>query len=95
MINLSSLAEQLGVEPFEVQLALERLGDRGLVNLPFIEPSRAGGAELTQKGLRWLIRYEGGKPKDVPAAYQPASAPVRTPDEAARLPRAEVYGTRG
>jgi hypothetical protein len=94
MIRLAPLAEQLGVDPFEVQLAVERLADRRLVNLPFIEPDRAGGAELTEKGLRWLIRHEGGKPKDVPVAYQQATAPVRTADEAARLPRAEVYGTR-
>ncbi len=92
MIHLTSMAEQLGVEPFEVQLAVERLADRGLVNVPFIEPDKAGGAELTESGLRWLIRHEGGEPKDVPMAYQVATAQVRTPDDAPRLPRAKVYG---
>lgn len=93
MIRLAPLADRLGVDPFVVQLTVERLADRGLVNVPFIEPGPAGGAELTQRGLQWLIRHEGGTPKDVPIAYQPASAPVRTPDEAARLPRSEVYST--
>ena len=40
----------------------------------------------------WLIAYEGGKPKDVPVALQPAKSRVRAEDEAARLPRAQVYG---
>jgi hypothetical protein len=62
------------------------------VVLPFIEPGLAGGAVLAQKGLAWLIAYEGGKPKDVPVALQPAKGRVRAQDEAARLPRAEVYG---
>ncbi len=60
--------------------------------LPFIEPGLGGGAELAQKGLAWLIAYEGGKPKDVPVALKPAKAHVRAKDEAARLPRSEVYG---
>jgi hypothetical protein len=93
-VNLASLADELGIEPFDLQLTLERLARRRLLLVPFIEPSSAGGAELTEKGLRWLIRYEGGKPKDVPVAYRSASKPVRASDEAARLPRAEVYGTR-
>ena len=54
----------------------------------------AGGAELTAVGLRWLIGREGGKPKDVPVAFQPAKKHVRPLDEAARLPRAQVYGVR-
>jgi len=61
---------------------------------PFIEPGTAGGAELTELGLRWLIEREGGKPKEVPVAFQPAREHVRTADEAARLPRAQVYGKR-
>ena len=93
-VDLAPLAEELGVEPAVMQLATERLGRRRLVTLPFIEPSPAGGAELAERGVRWLIAREGGKPKDVPVAFQPASARVRAADEAARLPRAEVYGPR-
>ena len=57
-----------------------------------IEPGTAGGATLTASGLRWLIDREGGKPVDKPAAVKIAKEHVRTSDEAARLPRAEVYG---
>ena len=92
VVELTLLAEELGMEPRALQVELERLGQRGFVVLPFIEPGLAGGAELAQKGLAWLIAYEGGKPKDVPVALQPARGRVRTEDEAARLPRAEVYG---
>jgi len=88
------LADQLGVDPFKLQLTVERLARRRLLNAPFIEPGTAGGGELTEAGLRWLIRYEGGQPKDVPTALQPATDRVRAQDEAARLPRAEVYGSR-
>jgi hypothetical protein len=42
--------------------------------------------------LRWLIAREGGSPADTPVALRPASQRVRAEDEAARLPRAEVYG---
>jgi hypothetical protein len=86
------LADELMMEPQALQVELERLGRRGFVVLPFIEPGLAGGAELAQKGLAWLIAYEGGKPKDKPVALQPAKTRVRAEDEAARLPRAEVYG---
>jgi hypothetical protein len=65
-----------------------------MVVAPFIEPGRAGGAELTAVGLRWLIAREGGKPKDVPVAFQPSKKPIRVQEEARRLPRAEVYGVR-
>jgi len=92
VVELTPLAEELGMEPQALQVELERLGRRGFVVLPFIEPALAGGAELAQKGLAWLIAYEGGKPKDVPVALQPAKGRVRSEDEAARLPRAEVYG---
>lgn len=92
VVELTPLAEELGMEPQALQIELERLGLRGFVVLPFIEPSVSGGAELAQKGLAWLIAYEGGKPKDVPVALQPAKGRVRAQDEAARLPRAEVYG---
>jgi hypothetical protein len=93
-VDLTPLAEELAVEPEDVQLALERLGRRRLVVLPFVEPSLAGGATLTEKGLRWLIEREGGKPADVPVAFKPAKQRVRAADEAARLPRAEVYGLK-
>jgi hypothetical protein len=93
-VDLAPLAEELGVQPTVTQLAAERLARRRMVTLPFIEPSAAGGAELAEQGLRWLIAREGGKPKDVPVALQPASARVRAADEAARLPRAQVYGPR-
>lgn len=77
-----------------MQLTVERLARRRLLTPPFIEPGTAGGGELTQAGLRWLVRYEGGQPKDKPTALKPATERVRAEDEAARLPRAEVYGTR-
>ena len=91
-VDLAPLAADLGVEPVAVQLAVERLAARRMVVPPFIEPGRAGGAELTAVGLRWLIAREGGKPKDVPVALQKAKGRVRAQDEAARLPRADVYG---
>jgi hypothetical protein len=93
-VDLAPLAEELGVQPFEVQLTVQRLARRRLLTPPFIEPGTAGGGELTQAGLRWLVAYEGGKPRDVPTALKPATERVRAEDEAARLPRAEVYGTR-
>lgn len=93
-LDLSPLAADLRVDPIELQLAVERLHRRRMVVAPFIEPGRAGGAELTEVGLRWLIAREGGKPKDTPLAFQPAKGPVRIQEEAARLPRAQVYGTR-
>lgn len=91
-LDLTPLAQKLGADPVAMQLAVERLHGRRMVVAPFIEPGRAGGAELTNVGLRWLIAREGGKPKDVPVAFKPAKARVRAQDEAARLPRAEVYG---
>jgi len=91
-VDLAPLAADLGVEPVAMQLAVERLHARRMVVTPFIEPGRAGGAELTGVGLRWLIAREGGKPKDVPVALQKAKGRVRAQDEAARLPRADVYG---
>jgi hypothetical protein len=93
-VDLIPLAEELGVDPIAMQLAVERLHQRRMVVTPFIEPGRAGGAELTAVGLRWLIEREGGKPRDVPVAFQPAKGAVRAQDEAARLPRAQVYGVR-
>jgi hypothetical protein len=93
-VELSPLAEELAVDATRLQLLVERLGRRGLVVVPFIEPGTAGGATLTERGLRWLIAREGGKPADVPVAFKPARARVRAEDEAARLPRAQVYGTR-
>jgi len=94
-VELGPLAEELKVDPFTVQLAVERLHNRRLVVAPFIEPGTAGGATLTQVGLRWLIEREGGTPADVPVLLQPAKERVRAEDEAARLPRAQVYGVRG
>jgi hypothetical protein len=93
-LDLAPLATDLGVDPVAMQLAVERLHARRMVVAPFIEPGRAGGAELTAVGLRWLIAREGGKPKDVPVAFRPAKGRVRAQDEAARLPRAEVYGVK-
>jgi hypothetical protein len=91
-IDLTPLAAELGMPPFALQVEVERLGQRGLLNLPFIEPGTGGGAELTQKGAAWLIAHEGGRPKDVPTALKIATGRVRAEEEAARLPRAEVYG---
>lgn len=92
--DLAPLADDLGTDPVDLQLAVERLHQRRFLTAPFIEPGTAGGGQLTEVGLRWLIGQEGGKPKDVPVALKPATAPVRAADEAARLPRAEVYGPR-
>jgi len=92
VVDLAPLAADLGVDPVAMQLAVERLHARRMVVAPFIEPGRAGGAELTNVGLSWLIAREGGKPKDVPVALQKAKGRVRAQDEAARLPRADVYG---
>jgi hypothetical protein len=94
VVDLVPLAADLGVDPVAMQLAVERLHARRMVVAPFVEPGRAGGAELTAVGLRWLIAREGGKPKDVPVAFQPAKGRVRAQDEAARLPRAQVYGVK-
>jgi hypothetical protein len=91
-VNLLPLAEELGVDPYRLQLAIEDLGRRRMVVVPFIEPGTAGGATLTAVGLRWLIDREGGKPADKPTALKPARQRVRPEDEAARLPRAQVYG---
>jgi hypothetical protein len=93
-VNLNPLADELDVNPIRLQLAVERLHARRMVVAPFIEPGRAGGATLTQIGLGWLIDREGGRPRDVPVAFQPAHDHVRASDEAARLPRAQVYGVR-
>jgi hypothetical protein len=92
VVELTPLADGLKMPPEGVQLELERMARRGMVVLPFIEPGKAGGAELAQPGLEWLIAQEGGRPKDVPVALKPAKARVRAEDEAARLPRAKVYG---
>ncbi len=91
-VELGPLAEELAVEPTRLQLAVESLGRRRMVVVPFIEPGAAGGATLTAVGLRWLIDREGGTPADQPAALRPAKQHVRPQDEAARLPRSEVYG---
>jgi hypothetical protein len=91
-VELEPLAEELEVEPHRLQLAVEDLGRRRMVVVPFIEPGAAGGATLTQVGLRWLIAREGGTPADTPVALRPATRRVRAEDEAARLPRADVYG---
>jgi hypothetical protein len=94
VVDLAPLAQELGMEPFSMQLAVERLHRRGLLQTPFVEPGKAGGAELTESGNRWLIEREGGKPLDIPAALQPATKRVRAEAEAARLPRAQVYGVK-
>ena len=91
-VDMLPLAEELKVDPFRLQLAIEDLGRRRMVVVPFIEPGTAGGATLTAVGLRWLIAREGGSPSDTPVALKPATDHVRPQDEAARLPRSEVYG---
>lgn len=91
-VDLLPLAEELGLDPARVQLAIESLHRRRMVVAPFIEPSSAGGATLTNSGNRWLIEHEGGSPADAPVALRPATERVRAEDEAARLPRAQVYG---
>jgi hypothetical protein len=91
-VDLGPLAGELGVDPYRLQLSVEDLGRRRMVVVPFIEPGTAGGATLTQIGLRWLLDREGGKPADKPVALKPAKEHVRAADEAARLPRAKVYG---
>lgn len=93
-IDLSPLADELGTDPFALQLHVERMARRRLIVVPFVEPGTAGGATLTERGLRWLLAREGGKPRDVPTAFKKAQDHVRAGDEAARLPRAEVYGVR-
>lgn len=93
-VDLQPLANELGLDPYQLQLAIEDLGRRRMVVVPFIEPGTAGGATLTAVGLRWLIGREGGSPADNPVALQPAEERVRAEDEAARLPRAQVYGTK-
>ena len=91
-VDLDPLAEQLGLDPYRMQLAVEALGRRRMLVVPFIEPGTRRGSDADRGGLRWLIEREGGKPSDVPAALQPAKGHVRASDEAARLPRAQVYG---
>jgi len=91
-VDLKPLAEELAVDPYRIQLAVEALARRRMVVAPFIEPGTAGGATLTAVGLRWLIEREGGRPADRPVALKPAKERVRAEDEAARLPRAKVYG---
>ena len=91
-VDLMPLAGELGVDPYRIQLAVEDLGRRRMVVVPFIEPGTAGGATLSAVGLRWLIGREGGTPSEVPTALKPATDKVRAADEAARLPRADVYG---
>lgn len=91
-VDLAPLAAELETDPYRLQLAVEALHRRRMVVAPFIEPGVAGGATLTQVGLRWLIDHEGGRPSDTPDALKPAKDHVRPGDEAARLPRAQVYG---
>ena len=91
-VDLATLADELAIDPFKLQLAVERLGRRRMVVVPFIEPGTAGGATLTSVGNRWLLEREGGSPADTPVALKPATERVRAEDEAARLPRAQVYG---
>lgn len=93
-VDLAPLADELGTDPYRIQLAVESLAARRMVVAPFIEPGTAGGATLTQVGLRWLLDREGGQPADKPVALKPAKEMIRPADEAARLPRAQVYGVR-
>lgn len=91
-VDLQPLADELGLDPARVQLAVESLHRRRMVIAPFIEPGSAGGATLTSVGNRWLLQHEGGSPADTPVALKPATQRVRPEDEAARLPRSQVYG---
>lgn len=91
-VDLQPLADELGLDPARVQLAVEALHRRRMVIAPFIEPGSAGGATLTSVGNRWLLQHEGGSPADTPVALKPATQRVRPEDEAARLPRSQVYG---
>jgi hypothetical protein len=91
-VDLGPLADELKLDPYRLQLAVEDLGRRRMVVVPFIEPGTAGGATLTAVGLRWLLAREGGTPADKPTALKLAKGRVRPEDEAARLPRSEVYG---
>jgi len=93
-VALDPLSSELAIDPEALQMTVERLHRRGLLIVPFIEPGPAGGAMLTEVGLRWLVAREGGAPRDVPVALKPATARVRAEAEAARLPRAQVYGPR-
>jgi len=93
-VDLAQLAKQLNIEPDAMQLAVERLHRRRMVVAPFIVPSPAGGGTLSEVGLRWLLEREGGQPDEVPVLLRKATEPVRAADEAARLPRAQVYGVR-
>ena len=58
-VDLTPLAAELGLDPYRLQLAVEDLGRRRMVVVPFIEPGTAGGATLTQVGLQWLHRSRG------------------------------------
>lgn len=91
-VDLAPLADELGLDPHRVQMAVANLHRRRMVVAPFIHPGSAGGATLTNAGNRWLIEHEGGSPADLPVAFDIAKERVRPEDEAARLPRAEVYG---
>ena len=75
-------------------LGVGRVTGGGVGGGPFMERGRAGGSEITEDGLCVLVGGEGGMPKDVPVACQPAEGRVRAKDESDRLPRAEVYGAR-
>ena len=55
---------------------------------------QAEPAEPAAHPVGTLISVNVGKPKDVPVAFQPAKGRVRAQDEAARLPRAQVYGVK-
>lgn len=91
VVDLGPLATELGVEPVRLQLAVERLGRRRMVVVPFIEPGTAGGAELTATGLRWLLEREGGRPADIPDTIKVARKRMRTEEDSPRLPRDQVY----
>lgn len=89
-VDLAVLTGELDVDPFALQIHLKRMAGRGLVTKSFIEPSKAGGAELTERGHAWLLEHEGGTPAQVPVLLRPASEP--TLHDGPRLPRAVVYG---
>ena len=45
-VDLTPLAEELAVDPYRMQLAVEELGRRRMVVVPFIEPGTSGGATI-------------------------------------------------
>ena len=58
-VALDGLAEELGIDPEALQVTVERLHQRRIVIAPFVEPGRAGGAQLTEVGPPLADRPRG------------------------------------